>query len=291
MEIIKYQLGIVEPNTSSAMYMMFNIANEENLEFGLKVLQKFVDGKTIVAGFGNNLIKHFLKVDLYKKQKFNSNLMQDDSGYDLVLWIKEEDKGVIFHHAFNIRKALLEFFDFKKAVSAYSYHRKFDLSGFEDGIENPKGDEVVPVAIINEGLLEGSSFWVLQQWQHDFNWLMNASQSEKEGCIGRSMDDSHQLSNLKDYAHISRSAKENFSPEANLLRKSMPWSDGSLNGGFMFSCFASSFRSFNLQMGRMLGDGDGIIDGVFKFSKILNTSYLWCPPFKKGKLDISLFQK
>lgn len=31
----------------------------------------------------------------------------------------------------------------------------------------------------------------------------------------------------------------------------------------------------------MLGCSDGIIDGVFKFSKIIETSYLWCPPFKK----------
>ena len=38
----------------------------------------------------------------------------------------------------------------------------------------------------------------------------------------------------------------------------------------------------------MLGGSDGIIDGVFKFYKIIEISYLWCPPLKKGKLDISL---
>ncbi|MDE5018491.1 peroxidase, partial [Francisella tularensis subsp. holarctica] len=90
-----------------------------------------------------------------------------------------------------------------------------------------------------------------------------------------------------DFAHVKRSAKENFNPEAQILSKSMPWSDDQLNGGVMFSGFAPSFRSFNLQMGNMLGGSDCIIDGVFKFSKIIETSYLWCPHFKKGKLDIS----
>lgn len=110
---------------------------------------------------------------------------------------------------------------------------------------------------------------MLQQWLHDFDWLNSASQSAKEECFGRSLDDSHQLENFKDFAHFKRSAKENFEPEAQILRKSMPWSDDQLNGGFMFSGFAPSFRSFNLQMGNMLGCSDGIIDGVFKFSKII----------------------
>jgi putative iron-dependent peroxidase len=129
---------------------------------------------------------------------------------------------------------------------------------------------------------------VLQQWQHDFNWLNSNSQASKEACIGRSMDDSHQLDNLPDSAHVKKSAKENFTPEADLLRRSMPWSDDNLNGGLMFSCFANSFRSFNLQMASMLGVDDGIRDGVFNFSKVLNTNYLWCPPIVNGCLDLSL---
>ena len=52
-----------------------------------------------------------------------------------------------------------------------------------------------------------------------------------------------------------------------------------------------TLRSFNLQMASMLGIDDGIVDGVFKFSKIMNTNYLWCPPIKNGTLDISLFDK
>ncbi|ALB02256.1 peroxidase [Francisella persica ATCC VR-331] len=290
MEIIKYQLGIIENLPSSALYMMFNIKKNTDTKFGLKILQRFVDGKSVVSGFGNNLLKMFKipENENFKRIKFNNPRMCDNDGYDLVLWLRDDDRGELFHKAIAIKKALGDYFDIGKVISSYTYRGRYDLSGFEDGIENPKGVEVIPAAINSEGELEGSSFWVLQQWLHDFDWLNSASQSTKEECVGRSLDDSHQFDNLKDFAHVKRSAKENFEPEAQILRKSMPWSDDQLKGGFMFSGFAPSFRSFNLQMGNMLGGSDGIIDGVFKFSKIIETSYLWCPPFKKGKLDISL---
>jgi len=293
MQIAKHQIGITENVPSSAFFMSFEMVEKSQVEFGLKILQKFVDGKSIVAGFGKNLLALFdiPQDENFQRARFESDKISNNDGYDLVLWLRGEDKGEIFHQAINLRKALQDFFELKKSVTSFTYHDKYDLAGFEDGIENPKNEAIMPAAIIADGVFEGSSFWVIQQWQHNFEWLNSVSQSEKEECIGRSLDDSHQLENLKDFAHVKRSAKENFSPEAEILRKSMPWADDSLNGGFMFSGFATSFRSFNLQMGNMLGGSDGIVDGVFKFSKILETSYLWCPPFKTGKLDLSLLKK
>ena len=280
-----HQSGIVENNTSSALFMLFDIANENNLAASLAALKKLVNGKDTVVGFGNKLMQYFSGVSEYHQHKFNSPLMSNDDGCDLAIWIKHEDKGEIFHKSQALKNALADSFTLQKTVSAYSYRQKFDLSGFEDGIENPAGAEVLPVAIAHDG----SSFWVLQQWLHDFVWLNNSSQASKEACIGRSMNDSHQLDNLPDSAHIKKSAKENFTPEAELLRKSMPWSDDELNGGLMFSAFGHSFRAFNLQMTSMLGTEDNVVDGVFKFSKILNTNYLWCPPIVDGNLDLSLF--
>lgn len=285
----KYQTGIIEDKTSSAMFMLFKLVYGNNLTTTLTELSQAVDGCSAVVGFGNKLMQYFPQVDIYQAHQFNSPLMNDEVGCDLAIWLKNEDKGKLFHHATKLKKLLATSFTLEKTVSAYAYREKFDLSDFEDGIENPQGEEILPVVIVADGELAGSSFWVLQQWLHDFNWLNNNSQASKEACIGRSMDDSHQLDNLPDSAHIKKAAKENFTPEADLLRKSMPWSDDDLNGGLMFSCFSASFRSFNLQMASMLGIDDAITDGVFNFSKILNTNYLWCPPIVDGRLDLSLF--
>jgi putative iron-dependent peroxidase len=285
----KYQTGIIEDKTSSAMFMLFKLVDGNHLTTTLTELSQVVDGCSTVVGFGNKLMQYFPQVDIYQTHQFNSALMNDDAGCDLAIWLKNEDKGKLFHQATKLNKLLATSFTLEKTVSAYAYREKFDLSDFEDGIENPQGDEMLPVAIVAEGKLSGSSFWVLQQWLHDVDWLRSNDSVRKEACIGRSMDDSRQLDNLPDSAHIKKAAKENFTPEADLLRKSMPWSDDNLNGGLMFSCFSVSFRSFNLQMASMLGIDDTITDGVFNFSKILNTNYLWCPPIVDGRLDLSLF--
>ncbi|MDE5023095.1 peroxidase, partial [Francisella tularensis subsp. holarctica] len=39
--------------------MIFNIKKNSNVSFGLKILLRFVDGKSVVAGFGNNLFIMF----------------------------------------------------------------------------------------------------------------------------------------------------------------------------------------------------------------------------------------
>ena len=284
--IIKYQQGIIDDNTDSGLFMFFNINNESFLQFGLKILQKFVDGKHIVAGFSNNLMNYFPSIK-YKSEVL-PNLKNKDN-YDLVLWLKNNDNGVIFHQAYDLKKALFDFFSLEKTIKTFSYHKKYDLSGFEYGIKSFNEQQAEDIAIIknNENAkLDGSSFWVLQQWKHDFNWLNNNSQAEKESCIGRSLDNSKIIDNFTKHTHINKMKLEN--QNKNMLRKYIAWSNDNLDGGLMFSGFSTSFEIFNLQIQKMLNKDS--LDGVLNFSKILHTNYLWCPPFKTGKLDLSLFK-
>ena len=72
----------------------------------------------------------------------------------------------------------------------------------------------------------------------------------------------------------------------------MPWADDQLK--WWIYVFQDLQLRSDLLIYRWLiclVGSDGIVDGVFKFSRILETSYLWCPPFKTGKLDLSLFKK
>ena len=36
----------------------------------------------------------------------------------------------------------------------------------------------------------------------------------------------------------------------------------------------------------MIGLEDGIVDGLFRFSRPLATSYYWCPPLRASALDL-----
>ena len=112
MEITKHQVGITESVPSSALFMSFDIKEQAQTEFGLKILQKFVDGKSIVAGFGKNLLAKFdiPQGENFQRAKFSSDKISNDDGYDLVLWLRGEDKGEIFHQAINIKKAFQRIF-------------------------------------------------------------------------------------------------------------------------------------------------------------------------------------
>jgi putative iron-dependent peroxidase len=66
----------------------------------------------------------------------------------------------------------------------------------------------------------------------------------------------------------------------------MPWSI-KLQAGLMFVAFGRSFDAFEAQLNRMTGTDDGIEDGLFQFSQVLNSAYYWCPPVSQGKLNLA----
>jgi putative iron-dependent peroxidase len=70
-----------------------------------------------------------------------------------------------------------------------------------------------------------------------------------------------------------------------MLRRSMPFSDAS-GDGLMFIAFGHSFDAFEAVLRRMLGLDDGLVDGLFSFSRPSDGAYYWCPPRKGESLDL-----
>jgi hypothetical protein len=147
-----------------------------------------------------------------------------------------------------------------------------DLTGYEDGTENPEDDEAVAAGIAAEqgAGLDGCSYWALQQWEHDYSAFGCMSTTEQDHAVGRRRSDNEELDDAPESAHVKRTAQESFEPEAFVVRRSMPWwsvsPQGSDRSGLMFSAFGCSFDAFEAQMRRMLGMDDGISDGLFRFS-------------------------
>jgi putative iron-dependent peroxidase len=207
----------------------------------------------------------------------------------LLLWFRGNDRGKIFHQLLMIKDFIKEAFIIDDMVEAFSYSGGADLSGFIDGTANPKGDQAYKVALVESESpqLNGSSFLAIQKWKHDFNALKNMSSPQKEDCIGRNLTDNNKLKSLKIDSHVKRTEQRAFKPEAILKRSSMPWSNG-VEGGLMFAGFSSSFYAFEAQLKNMIGLNDNVVDGLFRFSTPLTGSYFWCPPFRTGRLDLSI---
>jgi putative iron-dependent peroxidase len=172
-------------------------------------------------------------------------------------------------------------------LDSFQYADSRDMSGYEDGTENPKGDEAINAAIVlgqGEGV-DGSSFVAVQQWLHDFDMLDTMTEDEKDNSIGRHVSNNEEF-DAPEFAHVKRAAQESYDPEAFILRRSMPWAEG-MNAGLMFVAFGKSFDAFEAIMNRMLGQEDNIQDAIFNFTKPIMGAYYWCPPMKNGQLDLS----
>ncbi|HMY07257.1 MAG TPA: Dyp-type peroxidase, partial [Accumulibacter sp.] len=134
--------------------------------------------------------------------------------------------------------------------------------------------------------LEGSSFVTVQRWAHDFVRFEAMPGAQQDLSIGRRRADNQEIDDAPESAHVKRTAQESFTPEAFVVRRSMPWAAG-VQGGLVFVAFGRSLDAFEAQLQRMVGIDDGIVDAIFKYSRPLTGAYFWCPAMVNGRLDLS----
>ena len=133
--------------------------------------------------------------------------------------------------------------------------------------------------------LDGSSFAAVQQWLHDLDHFQSLAPDEQDHIIGRRLGDNEELAAAPESAHVKRTAQEDFTPAAFVLRRSMPWVNGQ-QAGLFFLAFGHSFDAFEALLNRMTGVDDGVVDALFSFTRPLSGSFYWGPPVSNGKLDL-----
>lgn len=205
------------------------------------------------------------------------------------LWtfLRGADPGEILHQARTLRAALGDAFRLDEDVPTFKYGSGRDLSGYEDGTENPTDERAVATAIVaGEGDgLDGSSFVAGQKWIHDLARLERMPQAGRDQVIGRRLDSNEEIADAPASAHVKRAAQESFEPTAFMVRRSMPWGDVGENGLY-FVAFGATLDPFERVLRRMAGQDDGITDGLLRFSHAVSGGYYWCPPLRDGRLDL-----
>jgi porphyrinogen peroxidase len=185
-----------------------------------------------------------------------------------------------------IEKSLGADFTLVEEVSTFIYRKGRDLSGYEDGTENPKDDAAREAAIVGSGPLQGSSFAAVQRWVHDLSQFMALDALNRDHTIGRRFEDNQEIPDAPTSAHVRRSAQESFDPPAFMLRRSMPWSEQGQHGLY-FLAFGESLDRFEHVLSRMVGLEDGIVDRLFAFTRPVTGGYFWCPPQRNGRIVLS----
>ncbi|HSV52801.1 MAG TPA: Dyp-type peroxidase [Burkholderiaceae bacterium] len=291
------QAGILQPVPAVARYAFFSLASRSTLRESLSRLAGAVDGQAVVAALGPG-IAVALGATIPGLREFSAlaraGVEVPATPAAVCCWLRGEERGDLVHQTRALEKALAPALHLERVIEAFRYGRGpsghgRDLTGYEDGTENPQGEAAGQAALVQgQGAgLDGSSFLALQQWVHDFDAFEAMRLEEQDAAIGRRRSDNEELDDAPQTAHVKRTAQESFSPEAFVLRRSMPWTMGN-KAGLMFAAFGCSFDAFEAQMRRMAGLDDGIVDAIFRISKPVSGAHFWCPPMRGGKLDLRL---
>jgi porphyrinogen peroxidase len=284
------QPGILAPIPKFASYLFFQALPNADLVSALQQLAQLADGQRVVVGLGQSLVLALgHKID--GLHDFPSYALPGcdipATPSSLCCWLREEERGELIHLQRQVEDCLAGALALTHQVEAFKYKTGLDLTGYEDGTENPVDAAAQATAIVtNQGVgLDGSSFVALQQWLHNMPAFDAMSSQAQDHAIGRRKSDNYELADAPESAHVKRTAQESFSPEAFVVRRSMPWANGS-QAGFMFAAFGHSVDAFEAQLKRMVGAEDGIRDGLFQFTRAVTGSYFWCPPLRDDKLDL-----
>ena len=206
----------------------------------------------------------------------------------LCFQLRGPDCGVVFDRTQQIRELVADAFLLVDSNDTFTYHEGRDLTRFEDGTENPTGELAVRSAIVSTGEhLRGSSFLVVQRWVHDLVRFRKFSEERREMLIGRRADSNEEIKEAPESAHVKRTAQESFEPPAFMIRRSMPWATAT-HEGLEFIAQVESLDRFEIMMRRMAGLEDGVVDGLFMFSRPVTGGYYWCSPIANGRLDPAL---
>lgn len=287
-----FQQGLLAtPVPAHARHLFFAVQSAEALPAALDALLPQVDGQSLILCVGAPLVKALGREvpGLRAFPQLDAAVENPSTQHALWLWLRGEQRGDLFLRAQALEQALAPALRLVDSVDGFLHRGGHDLSGYEDGTENPVDEAAVEAAIVagDQAGLAGSSFAAFQLWKHDLKYFKSLPQQEQDNIIGRRLSDNEELDDAPASAHVKRTAQESFAPEAFVVRRSVAWAD-ERGAGLAFVALGHSLDAFEVQLRRMSGLEDGIIDGLYRFSRPLTGGYYWCPPMGQAGVDLSL---
>ncbi len=284
------QHGILAPVPASGRFLVFGLAPGADVRQPMRRLGNATLAAGTVVGMGQPLLDAVERtVPLLRAfpAVVGPGCAFPSTQGALWAFVGGADAGESLHRSRALRDLLGEAFRVDEDVLSFGYQGNRDLSGYEDGTENPKGKAARAATIVaGQGPgLDGSSFVAVQRWVHDLERLDAMTPRERDHTIGRRRDSNEEIAGAPPSAHVKRTAQESFTPPAFMVRRSMPW--GSLGEhGLYFVAYAASLDPFEQALLRMAGQEDGIVDALLRFTRAVSGGYYWCPPLRDGRLDL-----
>ncbi len=201
-----------------------------------------------------------------------------DTPRDVLLWFQDSTRDRLFDTARAVDTALgggcaLE-------VWGFIYHDSRDLTGFIDGTANPQGEAARSAALVPaDAPGAGGSHVLTQKWRHDLAAFHALSTAEQERVIGRTKNDSIELTGaaMPATSHVSRTDAALGGVPQKIYRRSFPWG-GVRAHGLYFLAFACDAARHGFLLQRMFGAAeDGVRDHLTAYSRAESGAQWFAP--------------
>ena len=192
--------------------------------------------------------------------------------HDVWIWIAGAAQDLIFDVAAEVIATLRPVASLASEVSGWSYLHSRDLTGFEDGTENPPLAEAPSVVLSDDGF----SVLLVQQWAHDFDAWTALDVEAQERAMGRTKAGSIELDHKPADSHVARTVIVEDGAELDIFRRNAPYGTVSEHGT-MFIGFSVDQHRLDRMLRRMAGAEDGVRDALTRYTRPLTGAYYVIP--------------
>jgi putative iron-dependent peroxidase len=198
---------------------------------------------------------------------------------DLWIWYAAAAYDIVFDLGKATVEALAPLAQLVRETTGWSYKHTRDLTGFEDGTENPTLYEAPAIALIENGAPgAGGSVLLFQQWRHDTARWTELPDQKQEKVIGRTKPDSVELEgpDMPADSHVSRTKVVAHGDELQIFRRNVPYGTVTEHGT-LFIGFSADQRRMHRMLEQMAGTDGGPRDALTRYSTPLTGAYYFVP--------------
>ncbi|SOD74463.1 putative iron-dependent peroxidase [Jatrophihabitans sp. GAS493] len=199
--------------------------------------------------------------------------------HDAFVWVAGAAQDLVFDIAAELISGLAPVAALGSEVTGWAYQHNRDLTGFQDGTENPTLTEAVELVVLpDDAPGAGGSVLLVQKWAHDTASWLKLDEHEQELVIGRTKLASIELEDDVKPAtsHVSRTVVEEGGEELDIFRRNSPYGTVSEHGT-MFIGFSVDQHRLDRMLRRMAGAEDGIRDALTLYTSALSGAYYVVP--------------
>jgi putative iron-dependent peroxidase len=198
---------------------------------------------------------------------------------DVWVWFAAAAYDIVFDLGHATVEELAGVATLVREQTGWSYRHSRDLTGFEDGTENPTLYEAPEIALIADGAPgAGGSVLLFQQWRHDAVAWNALPQPAQEKIIGRTKPESTEFADdaMPRDSHVARTKVHRGGEELKIFRRNVPYGTVSEHGT-LFIGFSAEQGRMQRMLEQMAGADGGPRDALTRFSTPLTGAYYFVP--------------